>query len=176
MEKLFKVQRLVTVLYAIATILVFIFSLFFLTDFKDLFGLELKVNQEIAYFHNTVLQGFNQKLFYFSLALVIGIALTYMLEIMSKVPDLFALIVMTVFLILTSLFCVVIVTSLIEMLGVYETLDFSKVALEGAIEYIPNNRTFIMGNALFSVTAIVNVLFSVVLVASHITYKKQGVC
>lgn len=172
MEKVFRLQRLFTVLYAVAAILVFVFALFFLTDFKDLFGLELKINQDIAYFHDVVLQGFNQRLFVFALCLVAGIALCYMLEIRSKVPDLFALAIMCAFLIAASVFCIVLMGSLGAMRSTYWALDYSMVAMEGAIEYIPNDRTFLMGSILMPVSALLFLGFAAVLIVSHIKYRK----
>lgn len=175
MEKIFKLQKTFTILFVATAILVLIFSLFFLTDFKDLFGLEMKINQDIANFHNVVLQEFNHEIFFFSLYLVVGIALVYLLEIRSKVPDLFALIIMNVFLLLASVFCFFSIYSLVSMAGVYGNLDFSMVAMEGAIEYIPNDRTFYLGICTFIIAALETIAYSALLAISHISYRKKRV-
>ena len=94
MRKLFKGQRILSVLYILASIGMFLFALAFMTEYSDLFGLKLPQNQEIAMFHDVILQTFNRQIFAWSLVGVIGIALIVFLEILSCVPDRFALVVM----------------------------------------------------------------------------------
>ena len=90
MRKLFKGQRILSVLYILASIGMFLFALAFMTEYSDLFGLKLPQNQEIAMFHDVILQTFNRQIFAWSLVGVIGIALIVFLEILSCVPDRFA--------------------------------------------------------------------------------------
>ena len=92
MRKLFKGQRILSVLYILASIGMFLFALAFMTEYNDLFGLKLPQNQEIAMFHDVILQTFNRQIFAWSLVGVIGIALIVFLEILSCVPDRFALV------------------------------------------------------------------------------------
>ena len=94
MRKLFKGQQILSVLYILASIGMFLFALAFMTEYSDLFGLKLPQNQEIAMFHDVILQTFNRQIFAWSLVGVIGIALIVFLEILSCVPDRFALVVM----------------------------------------------------------------------------------
>lgn len=75
MRKLFKGQRILSVLYILASIGMFLFALAFMTEYSDLFGLKLPQNQEIAMFHDVILQTFNRQIFAWSLVGVIGIAL-----------------------------------------------------------------------------------------------------
>ena len=55
MRKLFKGQRILSVLYILASIGMFLFALAFMTEYSDLFGLKLPQNQEIAMFHDVVM-------------------------------------------------------------------------------------------------------------------------
>ena len=55
MRKLFKGQRILSVLYILASIGMFLFALAFMTEYSDLFGLKLPQNQEIAMFHDVIL-------------------------------------------------------------------------------------------------------------------------
>ena len=86
MRKLFKGQQILSVLYILASIGMFLFALAFMTEYNDLFGLKLPQNQEIAMFHDVILQTFNRQIFAWSLVGVIGIALIVFLEILSCVP------------------------------------------------------------------------------------------
>ena len=67
MRKLFKGQQILSVLYILASIGMFLFSLAFMTEYSDLFGLKLPQNQEIAMFHDVILQTFNRQIFAWSL-------------------------------------------------------------------------------------------------------------
>ena len=67
MRKLFKGQRILSVLYILASIGMFLFALAFMTEYSDLFGLKLPQNQEIAMFHDVILQTFNRQIFAWSL-------------------------------------------------------------------------------------------------------------
>ena len=87
MRKLFKGQRILSVLYILASIGMFLFALAFMTEYSDLFGLKLPQNQEIAMFHDVILQTFNRQIFAWSLVGVIGIALIVFLEMLSCFPD-----------------------------------------------------------------------------------------
>ena len=91
MRKLFKGQQILSVLYILASIGMFLFALAFMTEYNDLFGLKLPQNQEIAMFHDVILQTFNRQIFAWSLVGVIGIALIVFLEILSCVPDRFCI-------------------------------------------------------------------------------------
>lgn len=78
-------------------VVVFIFTLVFMTEYKDLFGLKLKQNSQISFFHDSVLQTFNRQIFLLALIGILIVLFSFLLEIYSKVPDRFALIIMEVY-------------------------------------------------------------------------------
>ena len=63
MRKLFKGQQILSVLYILGFHRNVSVSLAFMTEYNDLFGLKLPQNQEIAMFHDVILQTFNRQNF-----------------------------------------------------------------------------------------------------------------
>ena len=63
MQKIFKTQKITAGIYLVMAVVVFIFTLVFMTEYKDLFGLKLKQNSQISFFHDSVLQTFNRQIF-----------------------------------------------------------------------------------------------------------------
>ena len=47
MQKIFKTQKITAGIYLVMAVVVFIFTLVFMTEYKDLFGLKLKQNSQI---------------------------------------------------------------------------------------------------------------------------------
>lgn len=94
MYKIFKAQKVMAGIYTVTAVAVFIFALTFMTEYKDLFGLKLKQNSQISFFHDSVLQTFNRQIFVFALVGILVILCSFLLEVFSKVPDRFALMVM----------------------------------------------------------------------------------
>ncbi len=56
MQKYFKTQKLAAGIYTGTVIIVFIYTLCFMTEYKDLFGLKLTQNDQISFFHDYILQ------------------------------------------------------------------------------------------------------------------------
>ena len=52
MQKQLQLQKTMMTLYIIIAVVAFSYSLCFMTAYKDLFGLMLKQNSNIAYFHD----------------------------------------------------------------------------------------------------------------------------
>lgn len=174
MDKTFKLQKAMAVIYIIAALSLFIFSLWFLTDFNDLFGLKLKANAKVTVLHNNVLQPFNTNFFWFALVSVFSIFLVAFLELNKKVPDLFALIIMGLVLIAGCAASIYFFHRLGLIDSVYLALDYSGVALEGTSEYIVNNRAFVIGKVLTGINALVDLIYVTVLTISHIRFRKEA--
>ena len=178
MRKLFKGQRILSVLYILASIGMFLFALAFMTEYSDLFGLKLPQNQEIAMFHDVILQTFNRQIFAWSLVGVIGIALIVFLEILSCVPDRFALVVM---LLLMVACCYGAANSIMNLQAIsvyYQGLDFQYLSLEGLENYQLQFTTFRLGVVFNALYILVCGALAIDLTASHLTFvrlKMEGV-
>ena len=177
MRKLFKGQRILSVLYILASIGMFLFALAFMTEYSDLFGLKLPQNQEIAMFHDVILQTFNRQIFAWSLVGVIGIALIVFLKILSCVPDRFALVVM---LLLMVACCYGAANSIMNLQAIsvyYQGLDFQYLSLEGLENYQLQFTTFRLGVVFNALYILVCGALAIDLTASHLTFvrlKKVG--
>ena len=176
MEKIFKMQKIMMVVFITMAIIVFVFSLYFMTDFKDLFGLQLKANRSIKEFHDITMQSFNQQLFWFALLGIGTIVCLFFLETGKKVPDLFALVFNGVCLATSLGFSVYVLTVFPQLKQQYLTLDFSKYKLEGGANYILNTKTFTIGTVVYILNILVCLSFLVVLIVSHVRYlqAKKG--
>lgn len=167
MEKVYRIQRICFVCFIVFASALFVFALWFMTDFKDLFGLELKINKSVADFHDVVLQKLNQRMFWFALSVVACIIVLQMLELPGKVPDRFAMMVSIVVLLVAAGCCIYFLVALPTILRTYRALDFSNVVMEGAVEYHPSERAFVLGRIVFSSSAVFFIAYVFVLVASH---------
>ncbi len=173
MEKLFRIQKLFTVLFFLSAICLFVLSLGFMTDFQALFGLQLKPNKPVAEFHDMVLQGYNRTLFNLAIAaILVGVASLF-LELWKKVPDLFATVIMVVLLFAVAVFACSLLIKVPGLEEIHASLDYSKVKFEGGIDYIPNNRMFTAAMIIQSIFVLVSVIYAVVIALSHFTFVKS---
>ena len=63
MKKIFSTQKITAKIYTVIAVLVFLYTLVFMTEYKNLFGLKLEQNSQISFFHDSILQTFNRHLF-----------------------------------------------------------------------------------------------------------------
>ena len=75
MQKLIKTQKVTAMIYIVMAIIIFLYSLCFMTEYSDLFGLMLKTNSHITNFYKNILQKFNWQIFRLSLGGIAGIVL-----------------------------------------------------------------------------------------------------
>lgn len=172
MKKIFRGQQILAALYILASLGVFLFALAFMTDYSDLFGLKLPQNQEIAQFHDVILQTFNRQIFAWALVGVAGIALIVFLEIGTRVPDRFALVVMVV---LAAACCAGACNAVMNLQAIaayYQGLDFQYLYLEGMENYQLQFTTFRVGTALYSLYILVCGALAVNLTASHVAFVR----
>jgi len=170
MDKIFKAQKTMMVVFIATAIVVFVFSLYFMTDFKDLFGLQLKANKPIMEFHDITMQSFNQTLFWFAIFGMVTVVCLFFLETGGKVPDLFALVFEGVCLLSLAGFSLYVLMYLPQLEEQYLNLDFSKYKLEGGADYILSTATFTGGLVLHLLNILVCLGFLAVLVSSHVAY------
>ena len=97
MKKIFRGQVILSAVYTVTAIVVFLYTLVFMTEYNDLFGLKMPQNKQIAQFYEVILQGFNRQILVWAIVGIIGILMIVLLEIRTAVPDRFAAAVMTVY-------------------------------------------------------------------------------
>lgn len=172
MQKIFKTQRVTAMIYTVMSIVVFLYTLMFMTEYKDLFGLKLKQNSQVSFFHDSILQTFNRQIFTLALFAVIVIALSFFLEIFSKVPDWFALVVLEACLIGCCAGAVYAITNIQAVEAFYKSLDMQYLYLEGLENYQLKFTTFRIGVGVYVAQLAVCAAYGAAMLASHVTYKK----
>ena len=155
------------------TIAVFIFSLFFMTDFKDLFGLLMKMNEDVANFHDNIMQGYNQQIFLAAVGGLVVLLLFFFLQAFSRVPDVFALAVITAACVALCAFSAYAIASTVRLETIYLGLDFSHVAMEGGVEYVVRTRTFSASMILNGLYIVCCIAVIVVMNISHFFFVRK---
>lgn len=173
MKRLFTAQKCACILYIVMTLVVFVYTLAFMTQYSDLVGLKMAQNKLIANFYDVGLQVFNRQIFAWALLAVAGIALIFFLEIRTRVPDVFALVVMTLCMAACCYGAYFAITNLQALSAYYAQLDFSYLVLEGgAADYQPKFTTFQIGVGIYIAQLVICIGFVAILIASHVKYKK----
>lgn len=173
MKRLFTAQKCVSILYIVMTLVVFVYTLAFMTQYSDLVGLKMAQNRLIANFYDVGLQPFNRQMFAWALLAVVGIALVFFLEIRTRVPDVFAVVVMALCMAACCYGAYFAITNLQALSAYYGQLDFSYLALEGgAADYQPKFATFQIGIGIYIAQLVTCGGFAAILIASHVKYKK----
>ncbi len=129
MKKLFKFQKIMSIVYIIATIAFFFYVLGFMTHMTDLAVLAYPQNKHLKEFH-TEAMAFNKLVFYISLVGLVSIVLVFALELRTKVQDLFGLIVTTVPALIVVVGCVIVITTVPGLQQTYADADMSYLWLE----------------------------------------------
>ena len=178
LKRSFKMQKIMFFMYLFVVILEFIFAVSFMTQYSNLFGLELPLNDGIRIFHDNM-QIFDRFMFYSSLVGLVSIIFIYALEVNKKVCDRFALIVLGVFvafLIGSSIFSLIRLT---QLLGEYKSVDFKYISIEDPeiVDYQLRFETFYIGYVLNAFSILVFLIFLGNLIFNHIKFlklKKEG--
>ena len=173
LEKSFKFQKVMFVIYILVIVISFIFALSFMTQYANLFGLQLVLNQSIIDFHNNM-QNFNKMYIYLLIISLVSIIFMFLLETHHRVADRFALIVMGVFVgifIGTTLYALINMTSLMND---YQNCNFDYIALEASElgDYQRQFETFYIGYGVVSISLLGAIGYYLSLLLSHIFYKK----
>ncbi len=170
-----KKQKNMFFLFGLSTVAVFVFSLYFMTDYQDLFGLfgvRYEANKLVADFHDNLMQSANQTFFKFAIFGILTAVFALAMEIRHKVADKFALIVLCVlFAVLVGVAIYNIIT-LSGLLDAYTNLDTSFVDDEGGSEHIRKYTAFYVGFAVYGINAIATVLMGVILTKNHFDFIK----
>jgi hypothetical protein len=172
MKKQLQLQKTMMYAYIVIAVVAFSYSLCFMTAYKDLFGLMLKDNANVAYFHDVFMQGFNKQMFWFTLFGVVVIVLFFAFQIGKYAPDNFALIFISIALLLVIGFCIYCLIEIPSLKATYLSLDFSHLSSEGAVDYQIKTKTFNIGVFIFVVDLIVSLITEFSIVRSYKNYKK----
>ncbi len=171
MYKTFHIQKAAMWAFSILAVAAFAYALYFMTDYKDLFGLKLQLNAQIAEFHDETLQTFNQQIFVAAIVGVLVILVSRMLEVQDKVPDLFAVVVICVLLGWILYENVTFYVRIDEIREIYTNLDFQYYYLEGTADYELSLSTFSLGQGLYLVFSAVCGVYGLSLLGSHVAYR-----
>lgn len=173
MQKIFNTQKITAKIYTVVAVLVFLYTLVFMTEYKDLFGLKLEQNSQISFFHDSILQTFNRQIFVLALFGIVIVVFSFLLESFQKVPDRFALIVIEAALIASCIGAVYALVNLQAVSQFYRGLDFQYLYLEGMEEYEMRFSTFRAGNVVYILQLISCAAYGIAMAASHITFVKK---
>ena len=171
MQRIFKTQKITAVIYSVVAVAVFLYTLMFMTEYKDLFGLKLKQNSQISFFHDSVLQTFNRQIFLLALVGIFAILFSVLLETLKKVPDVFALVVMEIMLVICCAGCVYALSNISAIEAFYKTLDFQFLELEGLTDYELRFTAFNAGIVIYILQIIACSGKGMTLALSHVTYR-----
>ncbi len=173
MQKLFRMQKIMAWVYTAVALAVFLYTLVFMTEYKDLFGLKLKQNSQISFFHDSVLQTFNRQIFTLALIGIVAVLFSFVLEIFSKVPDFLALAVILAFLAGGIAGAVYAITNIQAVEAFYRGLDIQYLHLEGLTDYVHKFTTFRVGMGVYLLQIASCTAYGAVILMSHITFKKR---
>ncbi|MFI3163444.1 MAG: hypothetical protein R3Y65_03250 [Bacillota bacterium] len=175
MQNNMKKQRNAFFLFAAISLLVFVFSLYFMTDYQDLFGLvgnRYTENKLVADFHDDMMQPANQIFFKFGVVAILTAVFAMLMEVRTKVADKFALIVLCV------LFAVLIGSAIYNLLqvtslyNVYDGLDTSWVDDEGGTAHIRKYTAFYVGWVVYALQIISTALLGFIMAKNHFGFLK----
>jgi len=173
MQRLFKTQRVTAGLYTACAVIVFVYTLCFMTEYKDLFGLKLKQNSQISFFHDSVLQMFNKQLFALAIFGIFIILFSFLLEVFSKVPDKFALIVIGLSLVICCAGSVYAISNIQAIESFYRTLDVQYLHLEGLVNYEHRFGTFRVGTGIYILNIVCCAVYGATIGMSHFKFLKM---
>lgn len=154
-------------------VLLFINALYFMTDYKNLFGLELPLNKDISFFHDEAMQPYNRFLLFFSIGCLLIAVAALLLECFSKVPDAFALTVMAGLLLVSMGVSAYLLHEAIALQEMYLGLDFSYLELEAGSEHIVTLNAFTFTDILLVANILVDGLAIAALWRSNRQYRRS---
>lgn len=172
MQKIFKTQKITAWIYVGMSVIVFFYTLIFMTEYKDLFGFKLKQNSQVSFFHDSILQTFNRQIFAFALFGIVVIVFSFFLEVFSKVPDWFALTVLEICLVGCCASAVYAITNIQAIEAFYKGMDTQYLYLEGLDDYQLKFTTFRVGVSVYVAQLAVCISYGVSLLVSHVKFKK----
>lgn len=175
MEKNMNIQKICFFLFVGISVAVFFFTLYFMTDYQDLFGLvgnRYTENKAVASFHDNSMQPANRFFFAFAIVAVLSALFAYMMETKDKFADKFALIVLGTLCVVLIGVAVYNIIQLTSLLAEYRSLDLSYVDDEGGFAHDYTEVAFFVGYAIYALQIAISGLFAGILAKNHFGYLK----
>lgn len=173
----FKLQRIMFVIYILIMVVVFIYSLGFMTDYSNLFGMEQGVNESIASFHDKTLQNFNSSIFIYSVIGVVSIIALFALQINKKICDTLAVVIVNVISLFLLITCIISLVTLPQIITEYNNVDFTFIGLEDTnftdVEYVRSYTTFYLGIVIYALEAIAMIIFMTSTIRCYLLARKN---
>ena len=177
-KRMLVLQKVMFGLFILTVICCFVYSLGFMTQYRELQYLSKPVNKVLYNFHHEVLIPFNNSIFYLTLIGVIMFIVVFVAKLNKRLPNLLSMILGVVATIPTIIAAVLGLGKLGGIKAEYLTFDFSNVASEIYEEYNPSTLAFEIGQYLFVVALVIMIAFIVTIVINWIINKekKYGSC
>ncbi len=173
MQKNMSMQKVIYYLFFLMELVIFIYTLGFMTHYSDLFGLIHPDNESIAQFHDVLMQAFNKSAFAFAVVGIVGFVVARAMEIHKKIADKVAIGVVGAFQLFGIGTSVWAMTQLQGLQEIYLNLNFDSLLKESSFEHVINTSTFAYGVALYGAQIALMVIFMGVIVYNHFTYLKK---
>lgn len=178
MKKNFKLQKIMFIIYIVSMVALVLYALGFMSNYSNLFGLENPLNEDAAFFHNNVLQVFNNIIFFASLFGAITIVVMFILQINQCICDKFACVIASTLAGVMGLVCLGGLVGLPMICSIYDKTDFSFLGLEDlafeTVDYVRNFTTFYLGIGLYIIVLLAMIFFIFVICKNYRLMKKQG--
>ncbi len=177
MEKTFKIQKISSKIYIFLAVAAFIYTLMFMTSFWKLAGYETLSNVLITEFYDGM-QNFNFIQYYFAIAGLVSIAFLFAFDVMKKVCDKVALIVVSVFGGISAAGAAVALALMPSFVSKFANDDLLVNAhleqnVDDMILKTKNFFTFYMGYALYGLLLVTVIVLIVSSVLSNRKFVKQ---
>lgn len=175
MEKIFNVQKISSKVYIAMVVISFIYTLVFMTSYWNLANFEYAVNKPIAEFYDGM-QSFNFIQYYFAIAGLISIILMFAFEVMKKVCDKLAMVIVVVCGCISTVGSIVALSLLPGFVSQYSNKTLLDYAYEEQIEiwsHTKNFTTLYIGFAVYGVLAIAAITLIISSVLSNRKFVKE---
>lgn len=173
----FKLQKIMFIIYILVMVVVFIYTLGFMTDYSNLFGMEQGVNESIALFHDKTLQNFNSSIFIYSVIGVVSIIALFALQINKRICDTLAVVIVNVISLFLLITCIISLITLPQIISEYNNVDFTFIGLEDTnftdTEYVRSYTTFYLGIAIYALEAIAMIIFMTSTIRCYLLARKN---
>lgn len=168
MKKLLIMQKVMFVIYIIAMVALFLYSLGFMTQYRDFQYLASYENYVLYEFHHERLIPYNNFIFNLAIVSIVTILIVFSCKYNKKLPNLVTTVIgilITIPTIISSVYSLKILPGLKKD---YQGFDFSYVPEETYEPYTPSTLAFDIGEILSIALIIIMVLFIAILVVNCI--------
>lgn len=173
MKKLFILQKISMIVYVVAVLSTFLYSLYFMTAYANLAGFELPLNEDLRVFHDETMQRFNFVIFYFSVIGAISVLALFVLQVNKKICDKLSLITSVSFSTVAtvgSIIAIAMIPGLITAYNAEGLFDFASLETVFGYEHTMTNTPFYVGIAVYVITLISSIFFTTTIIINHVKF------